>query len=117
VDADLQSLFRQAAAEQRPFTAPWQAQAFSLTLKLHQDGHFAWSEWSEYLGRELAESEYQVHDPDELYHLAWLRALERMCRDKGLLRGDELAERKRAWDEAARTTEHGKPIELDRNAD
>jgi len=123
MDVDLQSVFRQAGLEDRPFTAPWQAQAFSLALKLHQDGHFAWREWSECLGRELAMSSDQGHedpginDPNELYHLAWLRALESICREKGLLRGDELVARKQAWDDATRATEHGKPIELDRTAD
>ena len=28
------------------FAAPWQAQAFALTLSLHERGAFTWKEWA-----------------------------------------------------------------------
>ena len=28
------------------FTAPWQAQAFAMTLALHERGVFTWPEWA-----------------------------------------------------------------------
>jgi len=36
------------------FAEPWQAQAFALTLKLHENGAFTWTEWAEALSAELA---------------------------------------------------------------
>src|SRR5260221_5327164 len=36
------------------FKAPWEAQAFAMTLSLHARGVFTWSEWAGALARELA---------------------------------------------------------------
>ena len=36
------------------FTEPWQAQAFAMVVKLHENGHFTWVEWGETLGAEIA---------------------------------------------------------------
>ncbi len=35
------------------FAEPWQARAFALTLKLSEQGHFTWGEWTTTLAREL----------------------------------------------------------------
>src|SRR6516165_2945133 len=32
------------------FAEPWEAQAFALTVKLSEQGHFTWSEWARALG-------------------------------------------------------------------
>jgi len=88
------------------FAEPWQAEAFSLTLSLHQRGVFTWTEWAETLGREIAAA------PEEHYYLRWLAALERIVAEKGLASAAELESRRDAWDRAARATPHGQPIEL-----
>lgn len=95
------------------FAEPWQAQAFALTVKLHEAGHFTWSEWADALGGEIAAAR-SAGDPDlgDTYYLHWLRALENLVARKGLASAAELARRKAEWDEAARRTEHGRPIEL-----
>ena len=36
------------------FSEPWQAQAFAMTVKLHEAGHFEWSEWVDYISTEIA---------------------------------------------------------------
>ena len=36
------------------FAEPWQAQAFALTLKLHEGGVFSWTQWAKALSVELA---------------------------------------------------------------
>jgi hypothetical protein len=41
-----------------------------------------------------------------------MTALERLALKKGLVAGRELDDRRIAWDEAAKATPHGKPIEL-----
>lgn len=114
MESDLQSLFEAARGGQRPFAEPWQAQAFSMTVSLHAAGHFTWPEWADALSRELVTCDAQAGDVDEIYYAAWLRTLEQMCASKALVGMDELMQRKKDWDRAARATEHGKPIELNR---
>ena len=46
------------------------------------------------------------------YYLHWLSALEKIVAEKKIVPEDELARRKDEWDEAARATPHGQPIEL-----
>ena len=36
------------------FSAPWQAQAFAITVRLFEGGHFTWPEWVQYLSAEIA---------------------------------------------------------------
>jgi len=95
------------------FAEPWQAQAFALTLKLHEQGLFSWPEWADCLAAEIKTAQQQG-DPDlgNTYYLHWLSALERLLTEKGLLAREELLERKQSWDEAARRTPHGQPIKL-----
>ncbi len=95
------------------FRAPWEAQAFAMAVKLHEAGHFTWTEWAERLGREIARAR-QAGDPDrgDTYYEHWLAALEGLVVEKGLVAPAELARRKAAWEAAARATPHGKPIEL-----
>ncbi len=50
-----------------------------------------------------------------LAHRHWLRALETLIAEKGLLSADALAARRDAWDRAARATPHGEPIVLGRD--
>jgi nitrile hydratase accessory protein len=90
------------------FREPWEAQAFAMAVTLCERGHFAWKEFSDRLAREIAA------EPDDgtQYYLRWLSALEKIVAEKKLVLADELARRKDEWDEAARATPHGQPIEL-----
>ncbi len=95
------------------FREPWEAQAFSMTVMLHQQGHFTWKEWPECLGAEIAAAKEQG-DPDlgDTYYLHWLAAIEKMVDEKGIASADTLRRRKEEWDAAARATPHGQPILL-----
>ena len=97
------------------FAEPWMAQAFAMTVKLHEKGLFTWPEWAAALSDEIRRAQ-AAGDPDlgDTYYLHWLAALERLVAEKGASSAAELAERKHAWDEAARATPHGQPIELRR---
>ena len=35
------------------FNSPWEAKVFSLIVSLHQQGHFAWTEWAEVISDEI----------------------------------------------------------------
>ncbi|MDA1001139.1 MAG: nitrile hydratase accessory protein [bacterium] len=95
------------------FREPWEAQAFSMTLMLHQQGHFTWKEWAECLGAEIAAAK-ERGDPDlgDTYYLHWLAAFEKIVAKKGFVGADSLHRRKKEWDAAARATPHGQPILL-----
>lgn len=106
-EADLPTLPRD---EDGPvFAEPWQAQAFAMAVRLHEQGHFEWSEWAEYLSRSIAAA--PTSDGSD-YYLLWLQALEAVVTDKGLASATELTDRYDAWDAAAKATPHGQPIEL-----
>ncbi len=96
-------------AEGPVFAEPWQAQAFALTLKLHEGGAFTWPEWAAALSVELA------RDPDDngsRYYDHWVAALEGLVAGRALAQPAELAARKAAWAQAYRRTPHGQPVKL-----
>ncbi|BAN25120.1 nitrile hydratase accessory protein [Caballeronia insecticola] len=97
------------------FRAPWEAQAFAMTLALHERGVFTWPEWAHALSEAINEAQASG-DPDlgDTYYAHWLRALERLSTAKGCVSGEMLAQRRIEWDEAARATPHGQPIALKR---
>ncbi len=97
------------------FREPWEAQAFAMTLKLHQQGSFTWSEWARFLSKEI-EAAKRHGDPDlgDTYYQHWLAALEKICVEKRITSFGALEDRKHAWDRAAQATPHGEPIELER---
>ena len=89
------------------FAEPWQAQAFALTIRLHEEGAFTWPEWA------LALSDALTQAPaGRDYYECWLGALEKVVVARGLLETSGLEARKEAWAEAYRRTPHGQPIEL-----
>jgi nitrile hydratase accessory protein len=97
------------------FRAPWEAQAFALTLTLVERGCFTWKEWTEHLSAEIATARerWDGHDGNRYYEY-WLAALEKLVAAKGLATLTEMLTRKEEWDRTARSTPHGKPIVLPR---
>lgn len=95
------------------FREPWEAQAFAMAVRLHQAGHFTWTEWATALAAQIQAAQ-AAGDPDlgDTYYRHWLAALERLVTAKGLVTPNELAQRKDEWAEAARVAPHGAPIEL-----
>ncbi len=76
------------------FAEPWEAQAFALTLKLHEAGHFTWSEWATTLGAEI-EAARARGDPDlgDTYYQRWLYGLEVLLEENGLVTRAKIAAR------------------------
>ena len=101
----------------RVFAEPWQAQAFALAVKLSEQGHFTWKEWSEALAAELKAAEDRGQPDDGThYYEHWLVTLERLVTNKGLTNAGALLARKEAWADAYRHTPHGQPVALKRDA-
>lgn len=95
------------------FAEPWQAQAFAMTLALHQRGVFAWTEWADALARQIGVAQAAGDDDrgDTYYH-HWLAALESLVTAKGLASSQALHDCADAWAQAAERTPHGQPIAL-----
>ena len=99
------------------FAEPWQAQAFALTVKLSEQGHFTWKEWAAALAHEFrAAANRGEPDDGSRYYEHWLTALESLVTAKGLADSTALINRRESWINAYQTTPHGKPIELPRAA-
>lgn len=90
------------------FAAPWESQAFGLALALHEAGRFDWEDFRRRLIAEIGSWEAS-HPSGEAwsYYGCWLRALERLVSERGLVGGDDL--RDRATMIAARPPDHGAP--------
>ena len=95
------------------FAAPWEAQAFAMTIALHERGLFTWNEWAALLADEIKRAQ-RAGDPDtgDTYYSHWLAALERMVAEKSVTDPATLMRYRDAWDHAADRTPHGQPIVL-----
>jgi nitrile hydratase accessory protein len=95
------------------FREPWEAQAFAMTIELHQRGVFTWDEWTRSLGRHIAAAA-SAGDADlgDTYYGHWLSALEEIVAEKRVGSLQELIRYQQAWANAAARTPHGRPIEL-----
>lgn len=93
--------------DEPPFREPWEAHAFAMTVKLHEAGHFTWPEWAAVLSEEIAEAQKRG-DPDlgTTYYHHWLRALERMVKEKGLVLPGNLPETNPAHRLIQKTKKH-----------
>jgi nitrile hydratase accessory protein len=96
------------------FREPWEAQAFAMTIELHQRGVFTWGEWTRSLVRHVsAAASAGDADLGDTYYVHWLSALEEIVAEKGVGSLHELIRYQHAWANAAARTPHGWPIELE----
>lgn len=95
------------------FREPWEAQAFALTVKLHEAGVFAWPEWTEALSAEIAAAKARGEaDLGDTYYRHWLAALQALIETKGLETGAAIDARMDEWRRAYLATPHGRPVDL-----
>ena len=96
------------------FSAPWEAQAFAMTLRLHERGVFTWSEWADALASAIKRAQAAGdHDDGSTYYAHWLAALETIVAEKGVTDPVALEGRRAAFDRAAHATPHGEPVLLE----
>ena len=96
------------------FREPGEAQAFAMTLALHERGLFTWSEWADALSSAIKRAQAAGDCNDgSTYYEHWLAALETLVGTKGIADDHTLAHRREAWDRAAHATPHGEPILLE----
>ncbi|MFN3273287.1 MAG: nitrile hydratase accessory protein [Paracoccus sp. (in: a-proteobacteria)] len=93
------------------FAEPWQAKAFAMTVRLHEQGAFAWPEWTETFSAQIHSRPGET-DLADVYFTQWLTALETLLARKGLTDATQLHRARHAWEHAAARTPHGHPVEL-----
>ncbi|RUW75618.1 MULTISPECIES: nitrile hydratase accessory protein [unclassified Mesorhizobium] len=93
------------------FAEPWQAEAFAMTVALHDKGLFSWSEWADALSAEVKRPDAAADRHD--YYEHWLAALESLLSAKGVAGRSDVDRLAAAWERAAHATPHGKPILLE----
>ncbi|WP_149746327.1 nitrile hydratase accessory protein [Rhizobium sp. RU35A] len=93
------------------FAEPWQAQAFALTVHLHERGLFTWTEWAQHLAHEVHRDGRAADASD--YFDAWVAALTHLLRDKGVADEGMVLALQQSWQRAAEATPHGEPIVLE----
>ena len=77
------------------FTAPWEARAFAIALRLSEAGLFQWDEFRARLIAEVGASD-RIHERDGTadqgeYYTHFVRALEAIVTEKGLASHKDLA--------------------------
>ncbi len=93
------------------FPEPWAAEAFALTVHLHDKELFSWNEWAQALSAE-------VHRPGRAedgsdYFDCWVAALSGLLVMKGVADAQTILDLQQSWQRAAEATPHGTPIELE----
>src|SRR5512140_1837169 len=91
------------------FREPWEAQAFAITVALHQQGLFSWSEWAGELAAQISAAQSAGDaDSGDTYYSHWLAALEKLVATRGASSAAELLRYRQAWSHAAQRTPHGR---------
>ena len=97
-------------APTEPFSEPWQAEVFALTVHLCDRGLFTWPEWADALSAQVRRPDAAADGSD--YYNHWAVALQNLLADRGLASAEAVEEGTAAWQRAAHATPHGQPIEL-----
>lgn len=76
-------------AEDVIFSAPWEARAFAMAVRMSESGLFTWDEFRAHLIEEIGKAErVRAHgwvEPGDGYYTYFLRALEKLLLEKGLV--------------------------------
>ena len=95
------------------FEQPWHAQLFALTVQLHRDGCFEWSDWGQLLGATLKQHgvSKQLNGGDDYFN-SWLAAVEILLVDLKISTPKQIEDMRAAWAQAYLHTPHGQPVQL-----
>ena len=98
-DSGVSSMTGDAALPRRNgelvFEAPWEGRAFGLAVAMNEGGVYDWTDFRDRLVEETAHDEGHGHQT--AYYERWLRALESLALDRGLVTSLELDARTDAY--------------------
>jgi len=104
-DSSLATLLAGTAIDSaQPFSAPWEARAFAIAVRLAESGVCTWDEFRRHLISEIGKAD-KAHahgwiEPGDGYYTHFLRALENLLREKGIVDDRALMARMRAIGES-----------------
>jgi nitrile hydratase accessory protein len=78
------------------FHAPWEARAFAMAVTMFERGHYTWQEFQDRLIAEIASAGAggnRAEGSAPGYYEYWLRALEKLLSEKGLVMTDVVDDR------------------------
>jgi nitrile hydratase accessory protein len=89
-----------AVDSDQPFSAPWEARAFAIAVRLSEQGVCTWEEFRRHLINEIGRAD-KAHangwiEPGDGYYTHFLEALEKLLRKKGICDGAALDAKMRA---------------------
>ena len=101
------------SAPEPVFEQPWHAQVFALTVALNEAGRFGWPDWAARFSETLKRHglSRELDGGDDYFH-AWLETLETLLAENGSTAPGEVADFRRAWEDAYLSTPHGEPVQL-----
>ena len=79
------------------FETPWEARAFGLAVALNENGNYAWGDFGSRLSSEISRAEQSGEV--STYYERWLRALEKLVVDNGMVTAEEIVSKTRAVEE------------------
>ncbi len=77
------------------FEEPWEGRAFGLAVAMNEGGIYGWADFRDRLVEETVADE--KHGEQTGYYQRWVRALERLALDRGLVTSTELEARTGAY--------------------
>ena len=92
------------------FPEPWAAEAFAITVHLHEKGLFSWGEWADSLSAEVHKPGRAADGSD--YFDCWVEALTGLLVGKGIADAEAILGLQKSWQRAAEATPHGEPVAL-----
>lgn len=93
------------------FPEPWAAEAFALTVHLHERRVFTWGEWAASLSAEIHKPDRAADGSD--YFDCWVSALCDLLVANGIAEVEDITSLQESWQRAAEATPHGKAILLE----
>lgn len=97
------------------FDAPWQAEAFAVTVNLVKNGAMTWVDWVAEFSKHIADAPQQTNESvNDAYFRQWLSALEAIVIQKGMTQPQEVDETHEHWRRSYLNTPHGQPVEFSR---
>jgi len=96
------------------FDEPWQAQVLAMADTLIANGTIEATAWSDSLGSELKKAQLSgASDNITTYYKAVLQALEQLLDQNTDISGNEVSNKRDAWEQAYLATPHGQPVKLE----
>ena len=84
----------------KTFEKPWHGQVFAITVYLSENKIFKWSEFSDFLAKEIKKDNNMTRNGSDDYFYSWVKALERLLIKKKITNTPKIVTVKNIWSSA-----------------